>query len=442
MSIEIIPFCGFITLFLTVIFAIEFGTRKGKFPPESSRKMVHVGGGAGALLFPLFMSQWETVAALALCMGIFLFAGERLGWLTSLTNVGRKSAGAVLFPVAVLLIFAVSQDRLWLYVSSMLVLTLADTGAAMIGTRYGQVKYKTGKSEAKSVEGSFTFWLTAFLVIHLPLLLLSDIPKETTVVTALLMATLLTGVEAISTKGTDNILVPLASCFMLLKMTTKPSEELLFQLVSLLVIGAVIAVINRKKQMMHLRQQILLILITFTVWSLGTVQWVAPIVGAVVAYLLISEKRDPIVEDFSLRHLISTFSPSMIILFVANTVFNFSFWMGAFILVTSLSLSFYLAEHLRVRMISFRQIVTLAAVPILVSYGLILPFEPLAYLIVLPVSLLISSIFMAVFLALPRWNPDLIIPTLASLAGVVFLVIQLAGFVPELDQFTWKALFR
>ena len=124
----------------------------------------------------------------------------RTDLLPSLHDVERKSRGVEYYPLAVALTFFLTQGRPWLYLAALLVLAIGDASAALVGSRYGRIRYEVEQSE-KSLEGSAVFLLVAFLAIHLPMLLMTDLPRPICVLAALLVAILVTGFEAISLEG-------------------------------------------------------------------------------------------------------------------------------------------------------------------------------------------------------------------------------------------------
>lgn len=443
MGIEFTPLLLFFLLFSASIGIIEYFTREGKLQAESARKMVHMSGGFGSLLFPFFIQNWVTVLALALLFVTTIFIGEKKKILTSLCNVERKSIGAMLFPMAILFLFIAADGRAWLYVSSLLVLTLADTGAALVGTHYGKIHFNTGHGE-KSLEGCITFWLIGFLAVHLPLLLLSDIPRETTVLVGILMATLLSGVEAISIGGTDNIFVPIATAFMLQKMTSKPPIELLFQSSSLIILSIIILVLNHRKHLMEIRPAIFLILISFASWSLGSAEWIIPGISGVITHLVLFKTMEPIVDDFSVQKLMWPFLPTMLILFTANLSMTHSFWYGTFMTVTTTSVSLYLAGRLRCsgQKRSIPNTIIIMILPVLSTSIMLLPFEGIIILPIIPISLIISISSVLLYFSISRYKNEKLIPITASCAGILFLTLQQFGFISELDPFTWQEIFR
>lgn len=227
------------------------------------------------LLFPFLIESPLVVLAMAAGLAALFALAGRLGALRSLHGVGRAGRGAELFPLAVFLVYFVARERPWLYVAALLTLAVGDAAAALVGVRYGAVRYEVEDSP-KSLEGSAAFLVVAFLTIHLPALLMSDLPRPVSVLAALLVALLVTGFEAISLGGTDNLFVPLAVVVVLGKITTKPLGEIAFQLASLALIYAVIAIVAWRRRSLNVGGAIAFTLFAYGAWSLGNWQWALP----------------------------------------------------------------------------------------------------------------------------------------------------------------------
>ncbi len=269
--------------FLGLVGAAEMWRRLARVPPEWSRKLVHVGGGLACLAFPfLIQSPW---VVLALALGLFgLFvAGRRLGFLQSLHGVERPTHGTEYYPLAIFLVFLLAGRTPWIYVSAVLVLAVGDALAALIGSRYGSLKYEV-ECEFKSVEGSAVFLLVAFLAIQLPGILMTDLPRANVVLAALLVATLVTGFEAIALRGADNLFVPLAVCVILPKITEKPLAEIVYQVGSLTVLCVAVAAVARRARPFNTGATLVFLLFAYGAWSLGSEWWAAPILTGFLAY--------------------------------------------------------------------------------------------------------------------------------------------------------------
>ena len=92
----------------------------------------------------------------------------------------------------------------------MLVLTLADAAAALVGTAYGRHRYQTW-DDYKTIEGSAAFFVVATICIYVPLALFSEASHWHSAAVAVLVAMATTVLEASMGRGFDNLLVPLGA---------------------------------------------------------------------------------------------------------------------------------------------------------------------------------------------------------------------------------------
>jgi phytol kinase len=187
--------------------------------PEASRKLFHIGGGLTALTFLwVFNSVWPvillaliTTPSLLALKYVRIFKGN-LGLV--LYRVNRTSFGEIYFPLSVCLLFVFARGDALLFLVPILVLTLADPAAAIIGCRYGRTRYMTIRGW-KSVEGSATFFLVAFPCVLFPLLLFTTMSLMTALLIALLVGLLAMLTEAVAWEGLDNFFIPVFSCLLL-----------------------------------------------------------------------------------------------------------------------------------------------------------------------------------------------------------------------------------
>jgi dolichol kinase len=245
---------------------------------------VHLGGGIACLFFPFLVHSPWVVLAMSLPLTALFVAGSRFGFLKSLHGVGRRSRGAEYYPLSVFLAFVMTQGRPWLYLAAVLVLAVGDAFAALIGSRYGVIRYEV-EDEKKSLEGSLVFLVIAFLAIHLPTLLLTDLPRPVCVLAALLVAALVTGFEAISLEGADNLFIPFAVVVILGKITTKPLSEVVYQNLSLLAICLGVGFAVWRFRSFNVGGAITFILFAYGTWSLGSWMWTLPVFVGFAGYL-------------------------------------------------------------------------------------------------------------------------------------------------------------
>ena len=110
--------------------------------------------------------------------------------------------------------FVLSDGRTLLYVVPILVLTFADAAAALVGVAFGRLRYST-VGGSKSLEGSAAFLGVAFLCAGMSLLASGDHGYHEAFAIAVALAFATTILEAVASKGLDNLLVP-AGAFLVL----------------------------------------------------------------------------------------------------------------------------------------------------------------------------------------------------------------------------------
>jgi phytol kinase len=189
--------------------------------PELLRKLLHIGMGLVSLSLPwLFAAAWPVLllaSLFALGLGIcrtsvawHRFAGGVID------GIRCDSLGDLCFPIAVGILFLVSTGDPLTFCIPMLILTLADAAAALVGTRCGAHRYGKPGHE-KSFEGSCAFFAVAFPSTYLLTEFLAGVGRAEALLLSLTLGLLVTLVEAISWKGVDNLTVPLAA-FLLLRL--------------------------------------------------------------------------------------------------------------------------------------------------------------------------------------------------------------------------------
>ncbi len=206
--------------------------------PEMVRKLFHLGGGLLGLGLPWVFRSLLPVLALAAAITLLFVALRIVPTLRNgvgqvLTGVNRKTVGEFSFVASFCLLFWLAKGDKLLYGVPLLVLAVADTFAALVGAEYGKSHYRAWKGH-KSVEGSATFFLAAFFCVHVPVLLLTDVPRLESLLIAVDLALMVMMAEAAAWWGLDNLIIPIAS-FALLKMflpmpATKLAEHLAFLL--------------------------------------------------------------------------------------------------------------------------------------------------------------------------------------------------------------------
>ncbi len=268
-----------------------------KFAPsaEGLRKLAHLGTGLLAMPFPWIFSSIKPVVlvcglALALLGVISAVPVIRVRLGASLYGVGRTSHGEFYFPVAAVIVFALARGDKLLYLIPILVLTLADTVAAVLGSIYVKIPYE-GMGGHKSVEGSVAFFTVAFFAVHVPLLLWSRMSRPQTLLVAVDIALVVTLLEAVSWRGLDNLIIPLGVLLLLHIFTALPLRLLVYRLIAALVL-LVAVVLYRKHTTLQHTALIAAALVLYASWGAGGWQWVvAPAMLLACYSIFLSDKQ-------------------------------------------------------------------------------------------------------------------------------------------------------
>ena len=254
--------------------------------PELARKLLHVGMGVVTLSFPwLFEQVWPVATLAVLAVGALLVVRHTsLGGV--MHEVKRESAGEMYFPIAVAAVFYLSKGVAVLYVIPVMLLTLADAVAALIGVRYGLVKFDTFDGGRKSLEGAVAFFMVAFLCTHVTLLLTAYVERVETLLIGLEIGFLVMLVELVAWRGLDNLFIPLFSFALLYNLEYLQEFELYNRLGSIALISAFVW-FWRKHTTLDFGALILALLLSYIIWAVGGVRWLAPAALCFATYSLL-----------------------------------------------------------------------------------------------------------------------------------------------------------
>jgi phytol kinase len=207
--------------------------------PEGTRKLVHVLMGLTASAFPWFFRDVRPVLLVCAVFAAVLGGSLMLSRLSSVHGVDRRTAGALWFPLGVAVVFVAAEGRTDLYVIPMVVLSLADPAAAIVGRTYGAHRFRAAR-DSKSLEGSLAFLLVASGCLFVTLRLTTPLGPELGV-RALGIGALLAGIEAVAPAGSDNVLVPVAALLLLRATAVDGGAVTMAAVVLLAVVAAMTA---------------------------------------------------------------------------------------------------------------------------------------------------------------------------------------------------------
>lgn len=272
---------GFLAAMAALAGGLRVWQRLAAPPPELPRKLMHIGTGLLVLAFPwLFHERWPVLllagASIAAMLALRLVPALREGTGQVLHAVRRESLGDLCFPLSVAILFVLARGDRLLFVIPMLVLTLADATAALIGVKYGRNRYRSAEGK-KSFEGSFAFFAVAFASVWVPLRLGSPLPPDVVTLASALIGLLVMLIEAASWRGLDNLFTPLLTAALVVVFRRLTEGELLLRLGALGCIAVLIFAFRRRTRL-DTGALLGVVLFFYICWALGGWAWlVAPL---------------------------------------------------------------------------------------------------------------------------------------------------------------------
>ncbi|MGE5257767.1 MAG: hypothetical protein ACM3KE_13905 [Hyphomicrobiales bacterium] len=217
--------------------------------PEWCRKLLHMGSGLLALGLPGWFQSAVPVMVLSAASLLGLLALKRIpAWRGGIgrvvDGVDRDSHGDLYFVTATGLLFLFSGGDRLLFSVPMVILTFADSAAALVGQRFGRHRF-AADGGAKSLEGSAAFFVTGISGAYVGLRALGDTDPAATALLALLLGLLLTLVEAGAGRGIDNLLIPLTGCLLLRALLGSPVALLMLHLFTAVSAGVLAVLVRR-----------------------------------------------------------------------------------------------------------------------------------------------------------------------------------------------------
>lgn len=204
---------------LLIILLCEALIKLKRIKGEYARKLVHISISVYAASWAFFLPYW-----LIVLISLFLIAGvliaKRLQLMNSMRPVKRLTNGELYFAGAIGITAALFHEPA-IYAIAILHLGLADGFAAIVGVGMSEKKNRFRyRGAAKSIEGTLTFVAVSFFLNVAYWIWFASHPVCNSAALfiaaySLICALVLAGLEIASPKGSDNIIIPVASGFFL-----------------------------------------------------------------------------------------------------------------------------------------------------------------------------------------------------------------------------------
>jgi phytol kinase len=262
----------------------ELLSRVVKLPSEVTRKVSHIGSGFIVLSFPWLLDSAWSVALLTVSFLLILGVGKKTGLLMSIHGVERRTGGAYFYPVAVLGVWLLANGDPARFAIPIAIMAIADTGAALVGKARGETVFQVLDGQ-RSFEGTGTFFGLAFAIVLGGLALAGEPGWPDLLLVSLVAALLTSAVEAVSVRGSDNILIPYAAWMVLDRTLRLGLEELSAWLLGML-LSVLVVLGTYKAARLDPAAALLTFVLGTLAYALGGVAWLAPLLALYGLYAL------------------------------------------------------------------------------------------------------------------------------------------------------------
>ena len=196
--------------YVAVIFVVAEKVLKTK--PEVSRKFLHIMVGNMIFAMPFFSDPWVMVWFLTLPITVVLFFLTEYSPIKIDNSVTESGHALGLFFYAGIwtVLIAVFSNYLWIVALAIVPMVYGDGFAALIGQKFGRIKYKVFGG-TKSLEGSLTMFVVTTVMsvfVWMVFTTIGDPMPNFNLLAILGISAIATICEALSYGGIDNLTVP------------------------------------------------------------------------------------------------------------------------------------------------------------------------------------------------------------------------------------------
>ena len=287
----------------------ELLRRRMGWPDEVTRKIVHVATGVVIFFAPAFFPRAGAVILIAAVFVAVNAAAYARGWLRAVHHSPRESYGTVYYPLALLLLAVPLWDSAsGLVVTGVLVMALGDGAAGIVGESLRAPRMYHVTSDRKSIEGSAAMLAGSLIALLAGVLVHGDRSMEFTAQLAdtpvlwflavFSVALFATAWEAASSRGLDNLTVPLMSVLALHLCFASPGEAAAARFVTGTGLGLLVGLLAWKLRMLSVSGAVATYLLAATLYGVGGWKWTLPVFAFFLLSSMLSKWRKARKERF------------------------------------------------------------------------------------------------------------------------------------------------
>lgn len=196
----------------TIIILAKIFKKSGE---EASRKFIHIMLSNWWFIAMYFFenSLWASIVPLSFVIINYISSKKNL--ISVMERKKQDGLGTVYYAISLLILVIITFKIIKkpeIGLCSALIMGYGDGLAGVIGKKIKSPEYKIGNNK-KTLVGSLTMFIISFIIISIYLALTGI---NIWILKSIIIAIILTIVEAVSIKGIDNITIPISACVLLL----------------------------------------------------------------------------------------------------------------------------------------------------------------------------------------------------------------------------------
>ena len=193
-----------------ILFTAEYLARRTNMHAELTRKFVHMMVGTFVAFWPFFLT-WREIEVLSIAFFVVILLSIKFTIFTAIHTVPRKAVGEICFAMVIGFLALISSSK-YIFMASMLCLSIGDALAAIVGLLKGDSNQYKVFGKIKSIAGTSAFFVCAVAIMGLYVALSDSNASATTLLIVPILATI---TENVAINGTDNLIMPLLLALLL-----------------------------------------------------------------------------------------------------------------------------------------------------------------------------------------------------------------------------------
>ncbi len=277
----------FIFIIVILLGIIDYFYKKLKINHFYLRKAIHAIVGIFVVVSSFFFENNTPILIIAVFFAIANCISIFTGRLTSIH--GRdKSFGTVYYPITIfLLALFFWENHVIIFRVSILIMTISDALAAVIGVKLGKNKFILIKDH-KSVIGSLAMFVSTILIVFIGLILSNTFNLLEILIIAVCIGLIATASELLSINGSDNLSVPIMSSLFLFAFLNESSVTDFSQLMIGIFTSLLIVFFSLKAKFLQLSGAVTAFLLGSIIYGFGGLDYTLPILAFFILSSLLS----------------------------------------------------------------------------------------------------------------------------------------------------------